>query len=310
MLLSQGGETVGSEGIGTKYSDTYDGESTFQEDEDSYLLQQALAAARAIHHVQGVEYDETQEINVLTDIKFVVVTVSLPLGCEFSLHCFVLFYFATTYLFIECANRHLLAFICAVLFQEHEIGVWVSRVVPDGNGAKKGVQHGDQLAAINGNSSVHTTIDEVASSISSTPKDMGVELTFLRYVGPLRPVPGSIIQEGFEVTDTSVSPKRKPPQTKSKRSLFSKRKSSAKMNSSTPPSSPGISTRRFGSRSPKNTNSPSRPQASSTLPNNNNTSSSGASSSAPSMPSLAVAKPSTKKKKKSLGKLLPFKKKS
>ena len=97
-----------------------------------------------------------------------------------------------------------------MLFQEHEIGVWVSRVVPDGNGAKKGVQHGDQLAAINGNSSVHTTIDEVASSISSTPKDMGVELTFLRYVGPLRPVPGSIIQEGFEVTDTSVSPKRKP----------------------------------------------------------------------------------------------------
>lgn len=98
MLLSQGGETVGSEGFGTKYSDTYDGESTFQEDEDSYLLQQALAAARAIHHVQGVEYDETQEINVLTDIKFVVVTVSLPLGCEFSLHCFVLFCHYNTFL--------------------------------------------------------------------------------------------------------------------------------------------------------------------------------------------------------------------
>ena len=58
-------------------------DSAFQEDEDSYLLQQALAAARAIHHVQGVEYDETQEINVLTDIKFVVVTVSLPLGREY-----------------------------------------------------------------------------------------------------------------------------------------------------------------------------------------------------------------------------------
>ena len=71
-------------------------DSTLQEDEDSYLLQQALAGARAIHHVQGVEYDETQEINVLTDIKFVVVNVSLPLGCEYlvvpmcfplALHC-------------------------------------------------------------------------------------------------------------------------------------------------------------------------------------------------------------------------------
>lgn len=91
------------------------------------------------------------------------------------------------------------------MFQEHEIGAWVSRTVPDGNGARKGIQPGDQLAAINGKSSVHATIDEVASIISSTPKNEAVELTFLRYVGPLRPVPGAIIQEGFEVTDKNVS---------------------------------------------------------------------------------------------------------
>ena len=84
------------------------------------------------------------------------------------------------------------------MFQEHEIGAWVSRTVPDGNGARKGIQPGDQLAAINGKSSVHATIDEVASIISSTPKNKAVELTFLRYVGPLRPVPGAIIQEGFD----------------------------------------------------------------------------------------------------------------
>jgi hypothetical protein len=108
----------------------------------------------------------------LTDIKFVVVTVALPLG---------------------------------LLFQDHELGAWVSRVVPDGNGARKGVQAGDQLAAINGKSSAHATIDEVASIISGTPRNEGVELTFLRYVGPLRPVPGAIIQEGFEVTDKNVS---------------------------------------------------------------------------------------------------------
>lgn len=72
-------------------ADLHDDRSTAynQEDEDSYLLLQALAAARAIHHVQGVEYDETLEINVLTDIKFVVVTVSLPLGRKlFAASCF------------------------------------------------------------------------------------------------------------------------------------------------------------------------------------------------------------------------------
>lgn len=42
-----------------------------------------MAAARAIHHVQGVEYDETQDINVMADIKFVVATVALPFGCEY-----------------------------------------------------------------------------------------------------------------------------------------------------------------------------------------------------------------------------------
>eukprot|EP00579_Thalassiosira_antarctica_P013778 CAMPEP_0201947032 /NCGR_PEP_ID=MMETSP0903-20130614/54725_1 /ASSEMBLY_ACC=CAM_ASM_000552 /TAXON_ID=420261 /ORGANISM="Thalassiosira antarctica, Strain CCMP982" /LENGTH=1813 /DNA_ID=CAMNT_0048490153 /DNA_START=42 /DNA_END=5484 /DNA_ORIENTATION=+ len=294
-----GASIISGQTLGTKYSQysgTYDADdSTYQDDEDNYLLQQALAAARAIHHVQGVEYDETQDINVSTDIKFVVATVSLPLG---------------------------------LLFQEHEIGVWVSRVVPDGNGAKKGVQHGDQLAAINGNSSVHTTIDEVACTISGTPVDIGVELTFLRYVGPLRPVPGSIIQEGFEVTDTTILPKKKAAAAKSsKRSLFSKMKS-GKVNGGdggTPPSSPGMSTRRFASldispkspkriassRSPKNTHSTqSSPKGLSA-----SMASSSKQSSAPSQPVLpggeqqqSNTRQSTKKKK-SLGKLLPFKKK-
>lgn len=88
-----------------------------------------------------------------------------------------------------------------MLFREHEIGCWVSKVVPDGNGGRGGVQQGDQLAAIDGRSAVHANIDEAASAISECGKGgAGVELTFLRYVGPLRPVPGSVIQEGFEVT--------------------------------------------------------------------------------------------------------------
>jgi hypothetical protein len=58
--------------VGTKDDDIFDAESTYQEDEDNYLLLQALAAARAIHYLQGVEFDEKNEINVLTDIKFVI----------------------------------------------------------------------------------------------------------------------------------------------------------------------------------------------------------------------------------------------
>ena len=153
-----------------------------------------------------MEYNESHNINVLTDVKFVVVTVKLPLGRESS----------PTFL----ARRHvplislsrLLALTFSfspVLFQEHEIGCWVSKVVPDGNGGRRGVQQGDQLAAIDGRSAVHATIDEAATAISDRGKGgRGVELTFLRYVGPLRPVPGSVIQEGFEVTGKGAkSPK-------------------------------------------------------------------------------------------------------
>lgn len=80
FLPAKDGTSVRS--VGTTDDDYLDGESTYQDEEDNYLLLQALAAARAVHHVQGVEYDEHNEINVLTDIKFVVVTVSLPLGRE------------------------------------------------------------------------------------------------------------------------------------------------------------------------------------------------------------------------------------
>ena len=58
--------------MGTKDDDMFDAESTYQEEENNYLLLQALAAARAIHYLQGVEFDEKNEINVLTDIKFVI----------------------------------------------------------------------------------------------------------------------------------------------------------------------------------------------------------------------------------------------
>ena len=145
-----------------------------------------------------------------------------------------------------------------MFFQEHDIGVWVSRAVPTGNGAKKGIQHGDQLAAINGSSSLYTTIDEVAQQISNTTTGI-VELTFLRYVGPLRPVPGSITQEGFEISDSAVLPsvrdKTKETQSMSIKCLLSK-KSSLKFI----PKSPKGDT-----QLPGNTDSPSRTVSSSSI---------------------------------------------
>jgi hypothetical protein len=72
---------------GTTIDDTFEAGSTYQEEEDNYLQLQALAAARTIHDVKGMDYNEKNEIDVLSDIKFVVVAVSLPLGCEYQHFC-------------------------------------------------------------------------------------------------------------------------------------------------------------------------------------------------------------------------------
>ena len=167
-----------------------------------------------------------------------------------------------------------------VLFQEHEIGAWVSRVVPDGNGARRGVQPGDQLASIDGKSAVHASIDEVAAIISRTPKKKSVELTFLRYTGVLRPVPGAVIQEGFEVHDSSVQ-KRAPPRPPKK--PMSPAKSKSRFFSKSPPSSP-----KEGSPPKSNPSSPNSDKEVSDGDANNSR--------------------SLQKKKSKLGKMMSFKK--
>jgi C-terminal processing protease CtpA/Prc len=245
---------------------TYDDSYADEEEDEAYLFQQALASARAVHHIHGVEYDENQEIDVMTDVKFHVANIKLPLG---------------------------------LLFQEHEIGAWVSRVVPDGNGARKGVQHGDQLASINGKSAVHASIDEVAATISRTPKNTSVELTFLRYIGPLKPVPGAIIQEGFEVTDSSVNKKAppRPPKTKP----MSPAKSKSRFFTKNPPSSPKASSSgNIGSpaRSPKAVSSPTSPSRKMEDTANVDADEGGSNS-----------RSIQKKKIKALGKMMSFKKK-
>ena len=125
-------------------------------DKEAGLVELSLCAAKAKHMTSGVPFDESAEIDVVNDIKFNVITTALPLG---------------------------------LLFQENSAGVWVAKVFTSGNAANsavgKGVQVGDQLAAVNGNSTIKLTVDEVCDMISSSPNTNEIELTFLRYVGPL-----------------------------------------------------------------------------------------------------------------------------
>ena len=192
-----------------------------------------------------------------------------------------------------------------VFFQEHDIGVWVSRVVPAGNGAMKGIQHGDQIAAINGSSALHFTIEEVAQQISDTTTD-SVELTFLRYVGPLCPMPTVNKEEGFEISDSAVLPSIK--QKATEESPKSKRGSLSKTISLKFLASPKQSTLSPGSK----TSSPSQKMPPLSSPEPKLDAPSVASNSVVSEDTLMpeLSSPTTTKRKMSLVKLLSFKKKS
>jgi hypothetical protein len=93
-----------------------------------------------------------------------------------------------------------------VLFQENGGGCWVANVFPNGNAAKKaqgdGVKIGDQLAAIDGRSSIKMKVDDICALISEAENTQSIELTFLRYAGPLHPVDGPFF-EGYEMTENS-----------------------------------------------------------------------------------------------------------
>lgn len=134
-------------------------------EEDLRLVDLAIQAARSAHRLQGYEFDETYDVNIVTDIKFSVVDLHLPLG---------------------------------LIFQENDGGCWVTKVLPEGSAMKsRSVKVGDQLAAIDGSSAIRLTVDEIAKIIKG--KKSVIELTFLRFVGPLRPAAGDIQEEGYEV---------------------------------------------------------------------------------------------------------------
>lgn len=142
------------------------------------LLELAQCAARSKHELKQVVFDGSAVVDVVNEIKFSVVTLPLPLG---------------------------------LLFQENSGGCSVTKVFESGNAALSSkVMVGDQLAAINGTSTVKLKVEDISSMISAADNPKEIELTFLRYVGPLKPMPGTAAPKN-EVKAESSSPKNSRP---------------------------------------------------------------------------------------------------
>ena len=93
----------------------------------------------------------------------------------------------------------------AVIFQDNSAGCWVTRIFQDGNATRANrdgdrIEVGDQLAAVNGQSTINMTVDAVCEAISAAPEPDEIELTFLRYVGELQTLKNPA---GYEITDVS-----------------------------------------------------------------------------------------------------------
>ena len=137
-------------------SPTSDRQSAPSLQQDLRLIQLAKEAARMQHKMRGLQYDESKEVDIVKEIKFVVADLELPMG---------------------------------VVFQENQGGCWITKIMPTGSAAKSAIRVGDQLAAIDGVSAINMTVDQVADAVRQ--KKSVFELTLLRYTGKLRPIKGS-----------------------------------------------------------------------------------------------------------------------
>ena len=136
-------------------------------EEDVRLVDLAAQAGKSSHKLQGYEIDPSYEIDIVNDIAFSVVDLKLPLG---------------------------------IIFQEHDHGCWVTKILPEGSAYQSRKVHvGDQLAAIEGSSAIDMRVEDVAEAIKKKKKK-SVELTFLRYVGKMRPAQGRLREEGYEIS--------------------------------------------------------------------------------------------------------------
>jgi len=154
------------------------GHQTSNIGDGSELVQLALYAARSVHKLRGVEYDESFAIDMYKEVKKCHVTLELPLG---------------------------------IIFLENDGGCFVTKVSPDGSAARsRGVLVGDQLASINGSSSSKMKVDDICDAIGRSTDPSQIKLVFLRYVGPFRPSAKALLSEGVakKICDTSGSKDR------------------------------------------------------------------------------------------------------
>ena len=93
------------------------------------------------------------------------------------------------------------------MFAETDVCCWVQKIFETGNAAVASVgdklQVGDQLAAINGVTAMHKNVADICKILAKASDQSLIELTFIRYIGPLRPASNE--QQGYEVIDTKLS---------------------------------------------------------------------------------------------------------
>jgi len=168
----------------------------------SELIRLATYAARSVHKLQGVEYDESVAIDMYKEVKKCHITLELPLG---------------------------------IIFLENDGGCFVTKVSPDGSAARsRGVDVGDQLASINGTSSSKMKVDDICDAISGSSDPSQIKLVFLRYIGPFRPSNKALLSEnvpermddttGYKDHTLNISRNRKPIKKKAGFRLFGKGK--------------------------------------------------------------------------------------
>eukprot|EP00557_Chaetoceros_sp_GSL56_P004484 CAMPEP_0176499662 /NCGR_PEP_ID=MMETSP0200_2-20121128/13059_1 /TAXON_ID=947934 /ORGANISM="Chaetoceros sp., Strain GSL56" /LENGTH=927 /DNA_ID=CAMNT_0017898121 /DNA_START=89 /DNA_END=2872 /DNA_ORIENTATION=- len=145
-----------------------------KEENKKALTELAINAAITKHTIQNVKYDEMHDLCLNREIKIVKTVIGLPIG---------------------------------IIFSESYTCCWVKRIFETGNAtvafAGDKIEVGDQLAAVNELSVMFKNVAEVCRLLASASNPEAIQLTFVRYVGPLRVATNE--QQGYEVIDTKLN---------------------------------------------------------------------------------------------------------
>ena len=56
-------------------------------DQDPRLIHLALQAAKSLHQLKGMQYDESTPVDMISDVKMSIVELKLPLGRKLIRDC-------------------------------------------------------------------------------------------------------------------------------------------------------------------------------------------------------------------------------